>query len=66
MKLFLFLAIISIVNNVLITYDSYNVMVNNILRNNFIDIIRHSNLFSYFKYVFKLVIYWIFFHTGRL
>lgn len=66
MRLFLILAVVAVFNNFLITYDSYNTMLNEILKNNFIDIITHNNLFSYFKYVFKLVIYWIFFNTGRL
>ncbi len=63
MKLFLILAIFSFVNNFLLTYSDYYVMVDKILQNNFYEIITNSNLFIYFKYILKDIIYWLFFYT---
>ena len=63
MKLFLILAIFSFVNNFLLTYSNYYVMVDKILQTNFYEIITNSNLFIYFKYILKDIIYWLFFYT---
>ena len=64
MKLFLLIAVISFINNLLLTYESYTLMIKNILQVDFLLIIKHSNLFIYFKYIIKEIIYLIFFYTG--
>lgn len=63
MKLFLLIAVISFINNLLLTYESYTLMIKNILQVDFLLIIEHSNLIVYFKYIIKEIIYLIFFYT---
>lgn len=63
MKLFLLIAVISFINNLLLTYESYTLMIKNILQVDFLLIIKHSNLIVYFKYIIKEIIYLIFFYT---
>lgn len=65
MKLFIIIAIISLINNLLITYDEYVLLTRELLNNNFVNILKHSNLFDYIKYVYHLIIFWLFFDTMR-
>jgi hypothetical protein len=65
MKLFIIIAIISLINNLLITYDEYVLMTIELLNNDFVNILKHSNLFDYIKYVYHLIIFWLFFDIMR-
>lgn len=63
MRLFLIIAVISFLNNLILTYDRFCIMIAKIMESNFYTIICHENLLTYFKYIIKQVIYLVFFYT---
>ena len=61
MKLFLILAVISFLNNFILTYETYILIITKLNGHNLLNVLNLNQVFVYFKEIIRQIIYFIFF-----